>query len=74
MRVRLRVGMTGARNGVEWPPRGAEMDLPEDEAQQMIAGGLAESVTLFPKPAESVITNQARAGMAPRPMMRGRQT
>lgn len=41
MKIELRVSMTGTRNGQDWPPIGSVVDLPDDEAQQMLAVGLA---------------------------------
>ena len=41
MHVRLIVSISGTRNGVEWPPAGTPIDLPDAEAAQMIAAGLA---------------------------------
>lgn len=32
MRVELRTEFTGTRDGVPWPKRGEEIDLPDDEA------------------------------------------
>lgn len=45
MRVKLLVHLTGTRNNVEWPERGKEVDLPDEEAQAMISQGMAEPVT-----------------------------
>lgn len=36
MRVRLLVSLSGTRNGVEWPTKGNTIDLPEQEARDMI--------------------------------------
>jgi hypothetical protein len=58
VRIRLRVGLTGTRNGVEWPPRGSEMDLPEQEARDMIHGGLVDPVTMF-RDAETAVPTPA---------------
>lgn len=42
MRVRMKVAISGSRNGEDWPPVGREIDLPDDEAAHLIAQGLAE--------------------------------
>jgi len=47
IKIRLKVGLTGTRNGVEWPPRGSEVELPDQEALEMIQAGMAEPVTSF---------------------------
>lgn len=44
MKVKLKVSLTGTRNGEDWPARGEVVDLPADEAAHMIAGGLAVPV------------------------------
>ncbi|WP_371528379.1 hypothetical protein OG302_22315 [Streptomyces sp. NBC_01283] len=42
MRVRMKVTISGTRDGQPWPERGGAVELPDDEAGQMIAAGLAE--------------------------------
>ncbi|MFD4660832.1 hypothetical protein ACFWP2_35045 [Kitasatospora sp. NPDC058444] len=37
MRVRMLVQISGTRNGQDWPPPGAVLDLPEAEALQLVA-------------------------------------
>lgn len=41
MKIRLIGDMSGTRDGQEWPPRGSTVDLPDDEAQQLIRGKMA---------------------------------
>jgi len=41
MRIKMTVDMSGTRCGVPWPPRGTVMDLPDDEARQYCAAGMA---------------------------------
>jgi hypothetical protein len=36
MKIKMRLQITGTRNGVSWPPVGGIVDLPESEAQCMI--------------------------------------
>ncbi|MER8042714.1 hypothetical protein [Streptomyces sp. NPDC094032] len=43
MRVRMRVQISGTRDGAEWPERGGTIDLPDDEAEQLIRYGAAEA-------------------------------
>lgn len=45
MKVRLKVDISGTRNGQEWPRRGSVVDLPDDEAVQMCAAEMAVPVT-----------------------------
>lgn len=42
MRVRMKVTISGTRNGEPWPERGEIKDLPDGEAKYMISVGLAE--------------------------------
>lgn len=39
MKVRLLGDMTGTRDGVDWPPRGSIVDLPDDEALALCRPG-----------------------------------
>jgi hypothetical protein len=41
MKVVLAAEISGTRDGKAWPPIGTEVDLPEDEARDMIAAGTA---------------------------------
>lgn len=41
MQVKLKAAISGTRDGAEWPPVGSPIDLPDAEAAQMIAAGLA---------------------------------
>jgi hypothetical protein len=43
MKIRMLVDIAGTRDGVEWPPRGGIIDLPEQEARDYIAAKLAEA-------------------------------
>jgi len=48
MEIKLKVTLSGTRDGIEWPPVGGSVDLPEAEAAQMIAAGLASAVAPAP--------------------------
>jgi hypothetical protein len=41
MRVRMKVGLSGTRDGKDWPPVGGSVDLPDDEAAHLVTAGLA---------------------------------
>lgn len=41
MRVTMKYPISGTRNGVAWPGKGESIDLPDDEAAQVIAIGAA---------------------------------
>lgn len=40
--IRMRVNLSGSRDGKKWPPRGGTLEVPEDEAKQLISQGIAE--------------------------------
>lgn len=42
MKVRMLVEISGTRDGEEWPKRGGTIDVPEPEAQDLIANKFAE--------------------------------
>jgi hypothetical protein len=44
MRVRLTSQISGTRNGQEWPEPGTEIDLPDDEARNLLTAGTAVEV------------------------------
>lgn len=57
MLTRMKVNMSGSRDGVDWPARGETVDLPDAEAAHMVASGLAEPVD--DQPAEETATAPA---------------
>lgn len=44
MKVRMLVDISGTRDGQEWPGRGGTIDVPDYEAQDLIANKFAELV------------------------------
>jgi hypothetical protein len=44
VRVRLLASISGSRNGVDWPPPGVIIDLPDAEGADYCASGLASPV------------------------------
>lgn len=46
MRVRMLIQLTGTRDGVRWPSRGGEVDLPDREGAKLCAAGYAEPVAV----------------------------
>ena len=44
MKVRLKVTITGLRNGVPWPPVGETVEVPDNEGADLCAADLAEPV------------------------------
>jgi hypothetical protein len=44
VKVKMREQITGYRNGVAWPAKGEEVDLPDHEAAKLCASGRATPV------------------------------
>lgn len=44
MKIEMKVRIEGTRNGVRWPEAGGVVDLPDSEAADLCAAGLAEPV------------------------------
>lgn len=45
MRVKMKVSVSGSRDGRPWPPLGGELDVPDDEGAHLCAVGMATPVT-----------------------------
>lgn len=41
MRIEMRAQISGTRNGEDWPAKGGTIDVPDDEAAQLIGQGMA---------------------------------
>lgn len=64
MRVQMSVFISGTRDGEPWPEVGGVVDLPADEAADMIANGYAEPVAA--KDAETAsVTPEGETAAAP---------
>lgn len=55
MKVRMKVGLSGTRDGIEWPPRGSVIELPDAEAADYCAAGMAEPVAEFKDDEEKAV-------------------
>jgi hypothetical protein len=44
MRVRMKIEVSGARNGVAWPKRGETLEVSDAEGADLCSSGLAEPV------------------------------
>ncbi len=51
MKVTMQQKISGTRDGEEWPERGEEIDLPDDEAEALISQGAAVASKDAPKAA-----------------------
>lgn len=58
MRVRMKVSMSGTRDGHDWPARGSIVEMPDEEARGYIHAGMAEPVTDF-RDAETAVVPKA---------------
>ena len=58
MKVRMKVDVSGTRNGVDWPKRGSVIEMSEDEARGYISAGMAEPVAEF-RDAETAVVPKA---------------
>jgi hypothetical protein len=59
VRVRLIGQMSGTRDGVDWPPRGSVIELPDDEARALIGGRMAVEMAADPPPVERTVLTKA---------------
>lgn len=65
--VRMRVRISGTRDGVEWPEVGGLVTLPDAEAADMVAAGLAEpAAAAAPETAAAPAEPETAAAPAPR--------
>lgn len=74
MRVTMRVAITGTRNGQPWPGAGGTIDVPEAEASDLIAAGLAVAAekpvaqkATAPSGEKATAKRAARKATAPKP-------
>lgn len=63
MKVRMKVEMSGTRNGEAWPGRGETVVVGDQEGADLCAAGLAEPVAA-PEPVEKAVASEPekRAG------------
>jgi hypothetical protein len=66
MKIRMKVEMSGTRNGQPWPVRGEVADLPTAEAAHLVASGIADEV-VEPEPVETAVAPSAETTTAPAP-------
>lgn len=64
MRVRMKLSISGTRNGTDWPLAGQTMVVSAEEAVDLLNAGLAEPVVTEPETA--TVTPAANAA-APKP-------
>ena len=71
--VRMVVTITGTRNGEDWPKAGGTIDVPDAEAADLIAAGLAVAAepakvqtATAPAPEKATAKKAARKATAPK--------
>lgn len=69
MKVRMRVQITGTRNGVAWPAPGETMDLPDDEGARMCRRGFC-TPDVSSEEERAVVPDVAEKRAAKRPAKR----
>lgn len=62
MKVRMSVDVSGSRNGQPWPAKGQVADLPDTEAADLCASGMAEPVASLPGEDAETRTEPKRRG------------
>lgn len=62
MMITMRRQISGTRDGVDWPAPGESIDLPDDEAAQLIA--LGHAVVPGEEPAPEAIDRSTKARKA----------
>lgn len=66
--VRMTVPLSGTRNGVDWPPVGGTLEVPAEEAAQLIGTRLAVAVEEVE--AATVAPTESAAMKRPQPRKR----
>jgi len=64
-RVKMITRVSGTRDGVDWPPRGGELDVPANEAADLVAAGYAVAVESAPESAAVDTKPTKRAAAKP---------
>jgi hypothetical protein len=59
VRVRMKVTISGMRNGRDWPTKGSVLELPDDEAAEYCAAGMADPVADFTSAEKAVAGGDA---------------
>jgi hypothetical protein len=60
VKVRMKVGISGSRNGRPWPEIGEEVTLPDQEGKEMCESGMAEPVAEKPRTETREAKTEAR--------------
>jgi hypothetical protein len=64
--VRLTTDISGTRDGQPWPGKGETVDVPDDEAAQLVDAGLAEDPDAHP-PVETAVPADDAETATPKP-------
>jgi hypothetical protein len=63
--------VSGMRCGVDWPAPGQSIDVPEREARELIASGIAKAAPSAPVAETASVTVAAETAAMPRPKQKG---
>lgn len=58
MKIRMKVSVSGTRDGKPWPPAGEQIDLPDHEAAAMCAAGHATPVADVEGDVETAVVDE----------------
>lgn len=61
MKIKMKAGITGTRDGQRWPAIGGEIVVGDEEGALLCAQGLAEPVAEAPKPEKRGAPKKAAA-------------
>lgn len=64
MLVKMKSDISGSRDGKPWPRRGFTIELPEMEARELIAEGMAEVAPATPPVEAAVVSTEPAAEQA----------
>lgn len=59
MKVRMKVDVSGNRDGQSWPPRGGVIDLPDEEGVQLCSNGMAVPVSSKDEGVETAVLSKS---------------
>jgi hypothetical protein len=64
VKVQMLAGVSGSRDGVDWPPSGGVLECSADEGAQLIAAGLAQPLE------KKAVAVEPEKAVAPKPEVR----
>lgn len=74
MRIRMKIQMSGSRNGQHWPAAGGVVDVPDREGASYCASGLAEPVRDLPAVETAAVEDDSESTAKSETRRRSRRT